>query len=323
MKRVLLLYNDMPQDALDMMHREVEVIGPIPAHGPWREMLPEADGIITNVQYKFTPDVLDLATRVRAIGRPGIGVDNINVPAATSRNILVINTPDGPTIPVVEITIGWMIGLAHRMFWWDAVARTEAWRGRPALIGMDLRGKTVGIVGIGRIGSRVATICRQALGMRVISYDPYVNPARSQELGIEWVDRLSDLLPVVDILSLHCPLTDETHGMIGEAQLRAMKPSAYLLNTARGPVTVEADVARALAEGWIAGAAVDVYEVEPLRQDHPFIGLDNISLAPHTASFTREGMYRMTMGCTEQVLMALRDECPPHLVNPEVWPRRR
>ena len=97
---------------------------------------------------------------------------------------------------------------------------------------MDLRGKTVGIVGIGRIGSRVATICRQALGIRVISYDPYVNPARSQELGIEWVDRLSDLLPVVDILSLHCPLTDETHGMIGEAQLRAMKPTAYLLNTA-------------------------------------------------------------------------------------------
>ena len=131
MKRVLLLYNDMPQDALDMMHREVEVIGPIPAHGPWREMLPEADGIITNVQYKFTPDVLDLATRVRAIGRPGIGVDNINVPAATSRNILVINTPDGPTIPVVEITIGWMIGLAHRMFWWDAVRGPRRGAGGP------------------------------------------------------------------------------------------------------------------------------------------------------------------------------------------------
>lgn len=323
MKTVLLLYFDMPDDAYTLLRNGARVIGPLRPTDAWLDALAEADGIVTNVQYKFTPAVLDRVTRARVIGRPGIGVDNIDVAAATVRDILVVNTPDGPTQPVVENTIGWLIALAHNTFPGDRIAREPGWLRRPVLKGMDLAGKTIGLVGIGRIGSRVAKICREALGMRVVSYDPYVNPQRSRELGIEWVDSLDALLPQVDVLSLHCPLSAETQGMIGPRELGLLKPGAYLINTARGPVVDEAGLAAALAERRLAGAAVDVFATEPLPAEHPFIPLDNIILSPHSASFTSEGIYRMTMTCISQVLMVLRDECPPHLVNPEVWPRRR
>jgi D-3-phosphoglycerate dehydrogenase / 2-oxoglutarate reductase len=323
MKKVLLLYYDMPDEATTLLYNGAQVIGPLRPTDAWLDALPEADGIVTNVQYKFTPDVLDRVTRARVIGRPGIGVDNIDVAAASARDILVINTPDGPTLPVVENTIGWLIALAHNTFPGDRIARETGWPRRPVLRGMDLADKTIGLVGIGRIGSRVATICAQALGMRVIAYDPYVNPHRSRELGIEWVDSLDALLPLVDVLSLHCPLSAETVGLIGEREPALMKPGAYLINTARGPVVDEYALADALRAGRLAGAAVDVFVTEPLPAGHPFVELDNIILSPHSASFTNEGIYRMTMGCIEQVLMVLRDECPPHLVNPEVWQRRR
>jgi phosphoglycerate dehydrogenase-like enzyme len=159
--------------------------------------------------------------------------------------------------------------------------------------------------------------------MRVLTFDPYVNPQRTHELGIEAVSRLDALLAASDFLSLHCPLTEETRGMIGARELRAMKPTAYLINTARAQIVEEAALVQALREGWIAGAALDVFWSEPPPFDHPLLKMDNVILAPHIGSFTHEGVMRMSLGSVEQVLMVLRGEHPPNLVNAEVWERRK
>ncbi len=323
MNRVLLLYGDLPGEASELLRHEAQIVGPFRPQEDWRTPLKEADALITGAQFKLTPEVLDGAPRLRVMGRPGIGVDNIDLAAAMERGICVVNTPDAPTEPVAEKVVGWILMLAHRLREADRVARGAGWSERGTLRGHDLAGKTLGLIGMGRVGGRVAQICSTAFRMRVLAYDPYVNPARAYLLGIEPVSSLDELLPAADFISLHCPLSDETHGMLGERELQRMKPTAYLVNAARAPIVREAALLRALREGWIAGAAIDVFPSEPPPPDHPLLALDNAILSPHIASFTHEGVLRMSMGCAEQVLMVLRGERPPNLVNPEVWEKRR
>jgi phosphoglycerate dehydrogenase-like enzyme len=250
-------------------------------------------------------------------------VDNVDLAAATARGICIVNTPDAPTEPVVEKVVAWMLMLAHNLRGADRVARVANWQGRSALLGNDLEGKTLGLIGVGRVGSRVAQICASAFKMRVLAYDPHTNAERARQLGIELVANLDALLPVTDFLSVNCPLTPETHGMIGAAQLRAMKPTAYLINSARAQVVDEPALIQALREHWIAGAASDVFPTEPPPPDHPLLQMDNVILAPHVGSFTREGMLRMLMQTAEQVEMVFNGQRPPNLVNAEVWERRK
>ena len=323
MNRILLLYGDLPGEASELLQHEAQIVGPFRPQDDWRTPLKEADALITGAQFKLTPEVLDGAPRLRVMGRPGIGVDNIDLAAATERGICVVNTPDAPTEPVAEKVVGWILMLAHRLREADRVARSAGWSERGTLRGHDLAGKTLGLIGVGRVGGRVAQICSTAFRMRVLAYDPYVNPARAYLLGIEPVSSLDELLPAADFISVHCPLSDETRGMLGEQELQRMKPTAYLINAARAPIVSEAALLRALREGWIAGAAIDVFPSEPPPPDHPLLALDNAILSPHIASFTHEGVLRMSMGCAEQVLMVLRGERPPNLVNPEVWEKRR
>lgn len=323
MNQVLLLYGSLPGEAVELLKREAHIVGPFGPQDDWRVPLKQADALITGTQFKFIPEVLDCAPRLRAIGRPGIGVDNIDLAAATERGICVVNTPDAPTEPVAEKTVGWMLMLAHRLREADRVARGAGWQERGTLRGHDLAGKTLGTIGLGRVGGRVAQICSTALRMRVLAYDPYVNPARAYLLGLEPASSLDALLSAADFVSLHCPLTDETRSMLGERELRMMKPTAYLVNAARAQIVHEEALLRALREGWIAGAAIDVFPSEPPPPDHPLLALDNVILSPHVASFTHEGVMRMSMGSAEQVLMVLRGERPPNLVNPEVWEKRR
>jgi len=323
MNPVLLLYGDMPIQAMEALKAQAQVAGPFGAQDDWQALLQDADAIITGVEIQFTDQVLDQALRLRVIGRPGIGVDNIDLAAATERGICVVNTPDAPTEPVAEKVVGWIIMLAHRLRDADRVARAAGWRERSTLRGQDLVSKTLGLVGVGRVGGRVAQICSSGLGMHVLAYDPYVSPERARQLGIEPVSSLDALLPVSDFISLHCPLTSETRGMIGERELRAMKPTAYLINSARAQIVQEAALLHALREEWIAGAALDVFYTEPALPEEPLLTMDNVILAPHIGSFTHEGVLRMSMGTVEQVLMVLRGERPPNLVNPKVWDRRR
>jgi len=323
MNRILLLYGDLPGEASELLQHEAQIVGPFRPQDDWRTPLKEADALITGAQFKLTPEVLDGAPRLRVMGRPGIGVDNIDLAAATERGICVVNTPDAPTEPVAEKVVGWILMLAHRLREADRVARSAGWSERGTLRGHDLAGKTLGLIGVGRVGGRVAQICSTAFRMRVLAYDPYVNPARAYLLGIEPVSSLDELLPAADFISVHCPLSDETRGMLGEQELQRMKPTAYLINAARAPIVSEAALLRALREGWIAGAAIDVFPSEPPPPDHPLLALDNAILSPHIASFTHEGVLRMSTGCAEQVLMVLRGERPSNLVNPEVWEKRR
>ncbi len=321
--KVLLIFPDTPESVIALLRTETDVIGPIGEQEEWQAELPKAAAVITVVQPQFTAAVMDAAPRLRVIGRPGIGVDNVDLAAATARGICVVNTPDAPTQPVVEKVIGWMLMLAHHLRDADRVARVPQWQGRSGLLGNDLAGKTLGLIGVGRVGSRVAQIGASSFGMRVLAFDPYANPERLLKLGIERVAQIDALLPLVDFLSINCPLTPETRGLIDARRLRAMKPTAFLINSARAQVVDEAALVQALCDKWIAGAALDVFSAEPPPPDHPLLQLDNVILSPHTGSFTREGMLRMLTQTAEQVLMVLNGRRPPNLVNPEVWGKRR
>jgi len=323
MQRILLLYSEMPPETMAMLRREAEVVGPLRPGDDWQAALQDVEAVITSSHFLFTGAVMDRAPRLWVIARPGIGVDNVDVAAATARGICVINTPDAPTQPVVEKVIGWLIMLAHRLLEADQVAREAGWQRRRSLLGQDLVGKTLGIVGLGRVGRGVAKIASGALQMRVLAYDPNVSQEYARQWGAELVPRLDDLLPVADFLSLNCPLTAQTAGLIGAPELRAMQPTAYLINAARGQVVDEAALAQALRERWIAGAAVDVFSAEPPPADHPLLHVDNIILAPHIGSYTQEGVRRMAVQSAGQTVTALKGQRPPHLVNPEVWEKRR
>ncbi len=325
MNQVLLIFPDTPESVLELLRRETQIVGPIDAADTeaWLAALRDVHAVITVVQPQFTGTVMDGAPNLRVIGRPGIGVDNVDVRAATERGICVVNTPDAPTQPVVEKVIGWMLMLAHRLREADRVARATQWQGRSTVLGNDLAGKTLGLLGTGRVGSRVAQICSSAFGMRVLAFDPYANAARVKSFGVELVPSVDELAPVADFVSVNCPLTAETRGLLGGAQLRAMKPTAFLINSARAQVVDEAALVQALREKWIAGAALDVFPVEPPPPDHPLFTLDNVLLSPHASSFTREGMLRMLQQTAEQTLMVFNGQRPPNLVNAEVWEKRK
>ncbi|MBI5301356.1 MAG: hydroxyacid dehydrogenase [Chloroflexi bacterium] len=323
MNQVLIVFPDTPQSVLDMLARETHVVGPIDASDDWLIAMRDSAAVITVVQPQFTGAVMDASPRLRVIGRPGIGVDNVDLRAATERGICVVNTPDAPTQPVVEKVIAWILMLSHRLRDADRVTRVENWAGRSALMGNDVFGKTLGLIGTGRVGSRVAQICSSAFGMRVLAFDPYANAERMKQCGVELVASVDALVPQCDFVSINCPLTPETRGLIGEKQLRAMKSSAYLINSARAPVVDEDALVRALRERWIKGAALDVFNTEPPPPNHPLLTFDNVVVGPHLGSFTQEAMLRMLSQTAEQVLMVLRGERPPNLVNADVWGKRK
>ncbi len=321
--RVLLIFSDMPPEVAEQLRRGADVLGPVTPAEDWQTPLREVEAVIVGMQPYFSDEVLAQAPNLRVIGRPGIGVDNIDLSAATAHGVCVVNTPDAPTEPVAEKVVGWLLMLAHRLFAADQVAREAGWPRRASLRGIDLAGKTLGLIGLGRVGRRVAQICSDALGMKVLACDPFADARRIWPPGIARVASVMELLPVCDFVSLHCPLTPQTRGMFGEQQFRAMKSTAYLINSARGPIADHDALVRALKERWIAGAALDVFDCEPPSPDDPLLALNNVILAPHIGSFTREGVLRMTGETVEQVLMVLRGERPQNLVNGGVWEIRR
>jgi D-3-phosphoglycerate dehydrogenase len=259
---------------------------------------------------------------LKLIARPGIGVDNVNLQDATERGILVVNTPDAPTEGTAEHAVGLMLAIAKRV-----VAGSVMLRGgeleRSRLLGTEVRGKVLGVVGFGRIGSRVAQICAQGFGMRVITYDPYLGDrGRAERLGVELAPDLNTLLAQADFVTLHTALTPETRRLMSEPQLRHMKRGAYLINVSRGPVVDEAALIRVLDEGHLAGAALDVFDPEPPLTDNPLLHMANVVATPHTAAYTDSGIKAMSEGIVEQILQVLRGERPSHLVNAAAWPGR-
>jgi D-3-phosphoglycerate dehydrogenase len=273
--------------------------------------LPAYEALIVRSQVKVDATAIEIARRLRVIARAGVGVDNIDVAAATSAGITVVNAPTANTIAAAELTVGLMYALARHIPAADASLRRGEWQ-RSKFMGHELRGRTLGIVGLGKIGLAVAGRAL-AMEMRLIASDPYVEPAAAAAHGVELME-LDRLLATADVVTLHVPLNDQTRALIGDSQLARMKPDALLVNVARGGLVDEAALAAALRDGRLAGAAVDVYEHEP-PHDSPLLGAPNLVLTPHLGASTTEAQERAGVEVAEQVLEVLAGRPARYAVN--------
>jgi D-3-phosphoglycerate dehydrogenase / 2-oxoglutarate reductase len=251
-----------------------------------REAIRGCDGVIVRSATRITADLLEDPGKLKAIVRAGVGVDNIDVAAATRRGILVMNTPGGNTVSTAELTIAMMMALARNIPTGDATTKQGKWD-RSKLVGTQLAGKTIGVIGLGRIGREVA---RRAAGldMKVIGFDPFLAPAAASELGINAVSNLEELLPACDFVTVHTPLTDETRNLLGAKQLQLLPPGARVVNCARGGIINEEALVDALQSGHLGGAALDVFVEEPPKPDHPLLKLPNVVITPHLGASTVE-----------------------------------
>lgn len=317
------LYHPAGEETL-RRHCEVREL-PAPSGAELLAAVPPARAIAARYPHRVDAAVFAAAPRLVVVACSGRGTDAVDIAAATRHGVAVVNNPGFGERPVSEAAIAMLLALAKRLVQSDAwMRRGEGWQHRGAFAGYhDIAGKTLGIVGLGQIGSETARKAIAAFGMRVLAYDPYVPAAKAEALGATMVGTLGELLEAADCVSLHPELTDETRGMIGEAELRRMKRSAFLINTARGKVVQQAPLVRALTEGWIAGAALDVYEDEPLGEASPLYALENLLLTPHVAGLTVEALEGMSLSTARQIVQALSGERPAHLVNPEAWPAAR
>lgn len=286
---------------LDDPRFDVDVAASAPDHELARR-LEDADALIVRSGVRVTRQLISGAHRLRVIGRAGVGVDNIDVDAATERGIAVLNAPAGNTVSAAELTFALMLALARRLVAADRSIRDGQWA-RSRLAGVELQGKTLGLVGAGRIGGEVAKRAR-AFGLHVLACDPYLSAERAEALGVQRVS-LDELLERADIVSLHVPLTASTRGLIGEAQLQRMKRTAFLINTSRGGVVDEPALVRALEQGRIAGAALDVFAEEPLPAESPLRGAPNLLLMPHLGASTREAQESVALEIAGAVRAAL------------------
>jgi D-3-phosphoglycerate dehydrogenase len=261
--------------------------------------LREFDACIVRSQPRITTECLENPGRLRAIARAGVGVDNIDVPAATRRGVVVMNTPGGNTVSAAEHTIALLLALARRVPAADAVVKAGGWD-RNKFVGTQAAGKTLGVIGLGRIGREVARRAK-GLDMEVIALDPFVTAAKAAELGYEVAASLDELLPRVDFLTIHVPLSDETKRLIGKRELALMKKSARVLNVARGGIVDEQALADALADGTIAGAGVDVFSAEPIAPNNPLLGAPNVVLTPHLGASTVEAQENVAVEAAQLI----------------------
>ena len=278
----------------------------------------QADVAVVGSAFPGTADTFARAVRLRAVIRVGIGYDNVDLAAASAAGVCAVNTPEAPTESTAEFTIALLLAVARRVALADRRMRTGRTGLGPELQGTDLAGKTLGLVGCGRIGRRVAEIAR-AFRMSVQAFDPLLSSAPD---GIVLCPDLPALLATSDVVSLHVPLLPETRHLLNARTLALMKPGALLINAARGAVVDAAALHEALRTGRVAGAGLDVWDPEPPAPDHPLLLLDNVVAAPHIAAYTTEGRGRSHGAAVQQALMVMRGERPPALLNPAAWPPR-
>jgi D-3-phosphoglycerate dehydrogenase len=262
------------------------------------EALTDCEGLIVRSETKVTADILEGVSSLRVIGRAGVGVDNIDVPAATKRGVVVMNAPDGNTITTAEHTIAMLVSLARSVPQASASLKSGKWE-RKKFIGVELQGKTLGILGLGRIGRVVASRAR-AMGMTIVAYDPFIAQEQARDLEIELAP-LDEVYSRADFLTVHTPLTAETRGLIDREVLAKMKTGARIINCARGGLVDEEALAEAIKSGAIAGAAVDVFTQEPPPSDHPLLALDQVIVTPHLGASTTEAQEGVAFTVAEQM----------------------
>ncbi|KUJ98979.1 MAG: Phosphoglycerate dehydrogenase [Thermococcales archaeon 44_46] len=270
-----------------------------------KELVKDVSAIIVRSKPKVTKEIIDAAPSLKVIARAGVGLDNIDVEYAKSKGIEIVNAPAASSRSVAELAIALIFNVARKVAFADRKMREGIWAKKQCM-GFELEGKTLGVVGFGRIGYQVAKIAN-ALGMKLLLYDPYPNEERAKEVGGRFVE-LEELLRNSDVVTIHVPLLESTYHLINEEKLKLMKPTAILINTSRGPIVDTNALVKALQEGWIAGAGLDVFEEEPLPKDHPLTKLDNVVLTPHIGASTVEAQERAGIEVAEKVVKILKGE---------------
>lgn len=268
------------------------------------------------------PALLARTPNLIAVSSNGAGYDTVDVDACTAQGIAVVNQSGGNREAVAEHALAMMLTLSKRIIEADRHLRSGKAHERNAFTGRELLDKTVGVLGIGNVGGRLAQLCNGLFNMRVLAYDPLLTAEQVKARGAEKVE-LDELLAQADFVSVHCPLTKRSRAMMGTAQFAKMKPEAYFITTARGFIHDEAALSEALEQKRIAGAGLDVWEDEPPPSSHPLMRFDNVLVSPHTAGGTVEARENMSRYAAEQVLEILDGKRPPRLINPEVWPAYR
>ena len=306
-----------------MLRGRVRLCGPtIPKEDASPGDYADADAAIVGPRITYDAAMMQRAPRLQVIARTGIGYDNVDVAAATAGGVCVVNTPDAPTESTAEFAIALMFAVARRIPAADHNSKAGTWKLDADILGFDLAGKSLGLVGFGRIARRVAEIAR-AIRLRVSALDPFVPVPSMAEAGVTPCADLPELLEASEVLSLHVPLGPTTRRMIGTDQLALLPKGAILINTARGPLIDDRAVLAALESGRLAGAGIDVWEREPIEADHPLFRHPRVVATPHMAAYTNEGRRRSHVAAAQLVLDALRGERPATLVNAEVWAKRR
>jgi D-3-phosphoglycerate dehydrogenase len=277
------------------------------------KIIPEFSALVVRSQTKVTAQILNAGVRLRVVGRAGVGVDNVDVETATRRGIIVLNAPGGNTVSTAEHTFSLLLCVARKIPQADASMREKSWD-RKNFEGIELYNKTLGVIGVGRIGSELS---RRAIafGMRVVAYDPYLSATRARTLQVELLDELDDLLASADFISLHTPLTEETHHLVDATRLAKIKRGVRVINCARGGLIDEEALADALHSGQVGGAALDVFEIEPLPSDSPLRTAPNLILTPHLGASTAEAQESVGIEIAQSIRAALLEGTIRNAVN--------
>ena len=314
--RPFCAFDNTPMDQLkDAGMKLIDMRGSGVEDPKFMEALKQADAILCGNDLVVNDGLLDMAPGVRAIAKMGAGLDTVDIDAATRHNAIVFHTPGANNQAVADHTFALMLTVARKIIFCDQSLREKRWE-HTKIMGLEIWQKTLGLIGLGAIGRCVA-LRAKGFEMKVVAHDPFWPDAFASEQGIERV-AVEELLRVSDVISIHAPLTPENKGMIDEKALKTMKPTAILINAARGGIVNEADLYQGLKNNVIAGAGVDVFEDEP-PSDSPLLELDNVVLTPHTAAFTFEGMNNMSVGVVEQLIEYQKGNKPVHIVNPDVF----
>lgn len=316
MKKVFLT-EPIHQDGVDLLSSEAEVI--LGSNTDPETIIKEAvecEGILIR-SAKITGEIIKNLPNLKVIGKHGIGVDNIDVQTATEQGVFVVNAPESNINAVAEHAFAMIMGVAKNFIKLDSAVRENQFHLRNKYICTELKGKTVGLIGLGKIGLLLVKKL-QALDVKIIGFDPYVDPKVAEAFNIQLVSDVNTIYSEGDFISIHVPLTNETRGLIGEKELNLMKESAFLINVSRGSIVDESALFKALKDKRIKGAALDVFESEPPPADHPLFGLDNILLSPHNAALTDEALVAMATQSAQGILDHLSGKKPKYLVNKEV-----
>ncbi len=312
----ILVTDSIALQGIDILrqHAEVDVKKGIAPAG-LQSIIGDYDALVVRSQTKVTSDIIEAAEKLQVIGRAGVGVDNIDVDAATRHGIIVVNSPEGNIVSTAEHTIAMLLSLARRIPQAHGLLHAGIWS--KELKGVEIRNKVLGIIGLGRVGTEVAEMAR-GLRMEIIAYDPMISESRAEKLGVQLVE-LEALLKTADFITMHVPLNASTRGLIGRSQLKLVKPTAMLINCARGGILDEKALYDALNQGKLAGAALDVYSKEP-AQDNILLQNDKVITTPHLAAATFEAEASASIDIAEQVVAVLQGQPPKTPVNAPMIP---